>query len=539
MKVSSLARWLGGSVYAFGIFCILLLLLVWFQIASNIRQDKENTISSAIQRNSNLVVSLEQYALRTIKDADATLRLVSFEFERKDAVPDLQSLLKKGIIDHNYFSGVVVLDERGKIRASNLALEGDQGDFSDREHFRFHLTHRNQLFIGKPILSRTIGKDVIVFSRPISKADGSFGGTVAIQMEPARFTQFYSSANLRKNDIISLIAPDGITYARRTGRIESHGEDISKSPLFGHVAKNVVGTYAAKDAIRGVPTYFSYRKLMHYPMIATVGTSQEDVLADHIRRRTIDLIYGTIISMVIALFFIFIYYLGKQRRAASKIRWEEQKKHEREITRQIIVAQEREREIIGHELHDNVNQVLTAVKLYLEMALKKPEIVSEIIPRSIRHLTDTIHELRNLSRMLSAPTLGARSLIESISSLIEMVSEPSGIKISFHHEGPVDQLNKDQKLTVYRILQEQLNNVVKHARASDVAIRLVVSEDEVELGVTDNGKGFDLLEETGGIGLNNISSRAAIMGGKMILKSEKGEGTFMHVTFPLLLKEAT
>lgn len=532
-SVSSFTRWLGGSVYVFGLFCLLLLLLVWLQILRTLRDDKINTTSSAIQRNSNLVVSLEQYAAFTVKEADEALRMVRLQYELRNESLQLEMLKEKGIIDGNYFSGIAVLDSSGKLVRSDMSADWNGQDFSDREYFRFHKHNDDQLFIGKPILSRTLGRDVIVFSRPIHRQDGGFAGIVAIQVEPRRFMQFYSQASLQTNDIISLIAPDGITYARRTGSIVSHGEDISKSPLFRHVVERPVGNYEAADAIHGIPTYFSYRKLPDLPIIATVGTSKTDVLRDFYKRRSKDLFYGMVVTVVIILFFAIIYILGKHRRKVRERLWEEQKKFERELTKQIIVAQEREREIIGHELHDNVNQVLTSVKLFLQMAINKPALVDEILPRSVQYLMNCIQELRNLSRTLSAPTLGNTSFADSIASLIEMVADPSGIQIDFVQEGPIEEIGKDQKLTLYRILQEQLNNVVKHAEATKVTIRLAVDEQEVDLTIEDNGKGFNKKDLRNGIGLNNISSRAAVLGGKMTITSKPGVGTMMMVILPL------
>jgi signal transduction histidine kinase len=657
-KVFGITR---GLIILIFLFCALLVFMIWNQLTGQMARDREVAVSAAIQRNSNLAVSLEQYAIRTIQNADAILQVVKMEYERKGDNVNLKSLLSKGIPDNKFFNSVAILDEKGQIKLSNLpAFQDTARDLADREHFYFHKTREDQLYISKPLLSRTIGRAVIVLSRRIDLPDGSFGGTVAVQIEPSTFTRFYSSANLNDHDIISLISPDGITYARRTGNRESFGEDIRKSPLFSHVANAPVSNYFARDAIRGIPTYFSYRKLEDYPVIATVGTAEMNILAGYKDRRTRDYMFGGFITVLLLLFpFLMSAVLIQRKRVFKKIRISEnryrsifensqdallvvlpdgrlkamnkaslqlfqvddisyhgqpfsllyqsscptiqvgnpftgnagsfkeeiiftrhdasqftgevaysgykdysgnhqfvilirdisfrkemqqrlvreQKRYERKLTKQIILAQEREREAIGHEMHDNVNQVLTTVKLYLEMAVNNPEMREELLPRSIHHLLHCITEIRNLSRELSAPTLGKQSLVDSVQSLIEMVSSASGLVIHFDNKGYQTSLIKDQRLAIYRIVQEQLNNIIKHAAATEVMIRLSQDECITELSIQDNGKGFDVDANRKGIGLNNILSRATVFGGDLAIESCEGKGTLLKVRLPIQANE--
>jgi PAS domain S-box-containing protein len=657
-KVFGLTRSLITLIF---FFCALLVFLIWNQLRIQIARDREETVSLAIQKNSNLAVSLEQYAIRTIKTSDAFLQLVKMEYEKNEGNIDLTALLNKGIIDKNFYSSLAILDEKGKVIFSDFeGFKAGSPDLSDREHFFSHKTRKDELFISKPLVSRTSGKAVIVLSRRIDLPDGNFGGTVAMQLEPSTFTQFYSRANLKENDIISLISPDGITYARRTGKKESFGENISSSPLFGHVAKNPVNSFFAKDALKGIPTYFSYRKLENYPVIATVGTAEKDVLAGFRERANRNYVFGAIVTILLLLFpflmsmiliqrkkvfkkirisekryrsifensqdaFLVIYPDGRLRamnKAAMKLfflpdlpftgqpftilfnnsipsfqldpditipynplkeeiiftrhddsqftgevaysgykdysgnqqlvimirdisfRKEmqqklvmEQKKYEQELTKQIILAQEREREAIGHEMHDNVNQVLTTVKLYLELSLHKPEMREELLPRCIEHILICITEIRNLSRELSAPTLGTQSLMDSVSSLVEMVSGASGIKIHFDSLGYHTSLIKDQTLAIYRILQEQFNNIIKHASATEVIICLSQHAGKTELTIQDNGVGFDVDAKRKGIGLNNILSRTKVFGGELSIDSFPGKGTLLKVILPIQASE--
>jgi PAS domain S-box-containing protein len=210
----------------------------------------------------------------------------------------------------------------------------------------------------------------------------------------------------------------------------------------------------------------------------------------------------------------------------------EQKRNQRRVTEQVIRAQEREREVIGRELHDNVNQVLTTVKLYLETAYRHTETREELLPKSITYLLQSINEIRNLSHDLSAPTLGTKSLIDSIMALVEMVQSSTNLSINFEYSEYANNLAMDQKIAIYRMVQEQLNNVLKHAKATKILIRLSQTKTETVLSFKDNGLGFDTSLKRKGIGLNNIISRAKVFDGEVKIESGKGKGCLIEVRMP-------
>jgi signal transduction histidine kinase len=157
-----------------------------------------------------------------------------------------------------------------------------------------------------------------------------------------------------------------------------------------------------------------------------------------------------------------------------------------------------------------------------------------LIPRSMQLINSSIGEIRNLSHQLSAPTLGTRSLIDSINALIEMVGFSTDLLFEFNCDGYNDRLSMSQKLALYRILQEQLNNITKHAEATRVWISLSQKEDNIILRVKDNGKGFDSKIKTSGMGLNNIISRVKVFGGSVHIESSPQKGCFLSVVIPVV-----
>jgi signal transduction histidine kinase len=522
----------GAIILTIAAINIFFLALIWVSYVRQRTFDRKDAIHFAIERNSNLSVALEQYAIRTLRNADAVLQIIKIEFAFQGDSLDLKQLVKSNSINREFIEGVAIIDKNSRLVKTNIEQNKQPPYFSDRSFFIFHLLNNTDtLLISRPMLSKLIGKPVIVISRRLNDAKGHFAGVVMLQVEPSTFTSFYAQAHLLPHGIISLIAPDGITYARRTGNIESSGEDIRESPLFDCVGQNTDSFYFAKDVLRGVPTWFSYRKLKEYPIIATVGSAESEILANYAKRQPRYIAPRVIISILVVLFSFLLSFILLHRRRLAEHLLKEEERYQRLLTEGMIEVQEREREWIGRELHDNVNQVLTTVKLYLETASKHVD--NPLIPRSMQLINSSIKEIRNLSHQLSAPTLGTRSLIDSINVLIEMIGFSSNLQIDFDHDEYKGQLNMNQKLALYRILQELMKNVVGHAEATKVWITLGEKNRTVILKVKDNGKGFDPTIEGRGMGINNILSRARIIGGNVDIESAPGKGCLINVVIPI------
>lgn len=208
---------------------------------------------------------------------------------------------------------------------------------------------------------------------------------------------------------------------------------------------------------------------------------------------------------------------------------------QRKITAAVIKAQESERSQLGQELHDNVNQVLTTIKLYNEMLAGDIGAKDEILQKSTQYLQLCIDEIRSISKRLSAPTLGQISLTDSIHELVESINITNKLQIHFRFEGfELVSVSQDVHLTIYRIIQEQLNNILKHAQAQHVFIEISNTVQHLLLVIRDDGKGFNLQDKRRGIGITNMITRAENMHGKLHLQTERGKGCVLTVTLPPL-----
>ncbi|HEU5052082.1 MAG TPA: PAS domain S-box protein [Hanamia sp.] len=215
------------------------------------------------------------------------------------------------------------------------------------------------------------------------------------------------------------------------------------------------------------------------------------------------------------------------------------KLQEENLQRQIIEAtlsgHEAEKNELGRELHDNVNQLLATVKIYMGMVKSKIEnIDTDLLEKSYQFLNTAMDELRRLSHSLVAPALKDKGLLESLKVLIEEVNLacPSKGRLIFkiREERIPDQ---NMALTIYRIIQEQMNNICKHAKAQTVLVHLTENEGHLELSVLDDGIGFDASKTGTGIGLRNIQSRVEIFSGTVNILSSPGKGCELRVKIPL------
>jgi len=238
-------------------------------------------------------------------------------------------------------------------------------------------------------------------------------------------------------------------------------------------------------------------------------------------------------------------YLGKKAMQAQindvteKIQLEarleqQQKLRQQQITRAVLRAEEKERKYLGQELHDNINQVLATVKLYLDLSMEGHVKKEELIEKSSRSVQSVIEEIRSLSKKLVSPDQKTGSLSELLRELIEDISLASSIHFDFDikdlHEEKIDE---DLKIAIYRIAQEQLKNILKYAEAKSVTIQVYIDDEKLRLIIADDGKGFDLSAPRSGVGITNIASRAEVFNGKVEIDTLPGHGCTLKIVFDL------
>jgi PAS domain S-box-containing protein len=204
---------------------------------------------------------------------------------------------------------------------------------------------------------------------------------------------------------------------------------------------------------------------------------------------------------------------------------------QKQIAQAAVNAQEKERADIGKELHDNISQMLTSTKLFLDILKNKAP--DEMLDRSLKNINTIITEIRNISRSLVPSSIEDLGLIASLNDLMDNIRATNIIDVEFYPDPEVEQLiNANYKLTLYRIVQEQINNIVKHSSASSVLIELFAEENSIHLTITDDGRGFDLDTVKKGQGLKNMRSRAELLNGTSEIITSPGKGCKLKVNIP-------
>jgi len=207
---------------------------------------------------------------------------------------------------------------------------------------------------------------------------------------------------------------------------------------------------------------------------------------------------------------------------------------EKQLTQAVADAKEIERSNLGRELHDNINQLLGASVLYLELAKTDIKDADIYVTHSLEYIRKAIEEIRKLSKGLTTDIITDFGLTGAIYKMSRDTMQSSAIKMHCDLDDSFeDMLDEKFKHNVFRILQEQLNNIIKHAQASEVRIRFSqTSRELIVLSVRDNGKGFNTRLKSKGIGLSNIISRAKSFQGDAQIVSQPQKGCTLTVRFP-------
>lgn len=217
--------------------------------------------------------------------------------------------------------------------------------------------------------------------------------------------------------------------------------------------------------------------------------------------------------------------LLEQKMLEQKI--QEQKK----IARAIIKAQEKERNHIGQELHDNINQMLAGTKMYLSIAGKKNSDVKEAISYPIELINTIIEDIRILCQKLATPVKNI-DLKEMIQELLYSFRANLPAKTSLSYNVITEKISDELKLNIYRIIQEQVTNISKYAKAKKVKISLTERNKAIIIITEDDGKGFDVDAKRKGIGISNMVNRSGSFNGWVELRSEPGKGCRITVSIP-------
>ena len=524
-------------------------------------------------------VSAERLS-ESMADFAQGLKVLADQEQMQSGEPTLQEqTLDRGrqlIADFtNHDAGVIIIDANGFVSVTKPFRPDLIGqDFSQEPYFQRARAFPTSTFFFSDIIEEPgTGEDIIVIAVPILNNDDDFIGVVA--------GRFYLSFQRLGQEIQKLkVQEEGTAYlVDRNGRLIYHpvssliGTDFSQHEVIKQLRQGErEGAVTTQELPRTVEGYAVVDITGWGLVIAEPWAQAVEPAQEAIRPVAIVLIIGIIAVAIVVSLGVQrvtdpIQNLVTQTRqvaagdydakvSLSRIKEikelgmafnemvEQIRKYRagvRHYVADITRTQEDERKRIARELHDDTVQSLIAINQRLELireTLDDPEEARTRLSEVKTMVTGSIASVRQFSRDLRPLTLEDLGLTTAMQYLVNQLAQSKGIDIHFEVEGEAEELSADMEVAIFRILQEALNNVKKHAHATEVKVVAKFSNDQISLTVQDNGRGFEVpeamtdLASSGSFGMMGLQERARLFGGSVTVHSEPHQGTTIHLAMP-------
>ncbi len=330
-----------------------------------------------------------------------------------------------------------------------------------------------------------------------------------------------------------LIVEDGPVFSFQLQRmLKNHGFQVVKPFFRGEDAVEyilekpvdlILMDIMLAGEIDGIRTAEIISQHIEVPIIFLTALSDDETL----KRAKLAIPYAFLIKPVEerALITTIDSVINKHRENLAK------RKQEKERISMLIRGQEMERERMSREIHDGLGQILNAIKINIDYVKNNKKDISLLTPL----LDEAIAETSRISEALMPSRLAVLPLEDCLEGLVHEMNGKA--ELHFHHNAIPRDIPDQVKLHVYRIVQELISNIEKHAEARHASVQLYFERGMLSLTVEDDGKGFDLQKnaqkKTGGHGLVNLKDRAYILGGTFKIESSKKFGTMINIEVPV------
>ena len=304
------------------IFALALVAGLWFGAALLVQRDRNTAIESVTRANNQLARVFEEHTIRSLAEAGQLATVIRGQYLSLGQGFDLVRFFRAVQGDRTLVQNVLIAGASGQSVASSIAGVPPI-NIADREHFKVHVARdTGELFIGKPVQTRSGNQWSMIASLRINQPDGTFGGVVGIALDPAYFAQLYDQIDLGPGGAVNLIGLDGIVRARATkGGGQISGQNISGGEVFRQLERHPAGSYTAVAKVDGVRRIQTYRKLPGYPLLVTVGVAEQVALAGAETNRTIHFLLAALVTALIGTATAALYRaVSQQQRAALALK---------------------------------------------------------------------------------------------------------------------------------------------------------------------------------------------------------------------------
>ena len=500
---------------------------------------------------------------------------------------EYDNFLRKHFLSANYYKRFFVINQSGQA-VSFIALldESTQMNYTGADRLPIHdLYQKINISTGISIedykLDSTTNLPTIFIGTQVTDNSGNQIGTVVIEIDIDAINSIMYENNphngLGKSGESYLVGSDSLI--RSTSRFQDNSifKTFVRTTGFKKALNGETGTEVIKD-YRGISVLSSYSKvnipILKWAILAEIDEKEAMIPIDSIRN---NILYLSVLMSL--LLFAFVYIIAKRislpivklkhaaqnitsgnydvvvedivsndeigslvdafNEMSAKIKEQtENLKLERSMrVSSMIDGQELERQRLSRELHDGLGQSILAIKMRLERTATASPERTKIIMAEVQELfANTINEVRSISNNLMPTVLNEFGLIDALSNLCREISESSGIEVRFNHKQFSAKAEDKINTYLYRISQEALSNIIKHADAKSAEIELLADAERIYLNISDDGSGFCYKEgrKLCGNGISNMKERVILLKGEIDITSSKKDGTKIKIRIPII-----
>lgn len=330
--------------------------------------------------------------------------------------------------------------------------------------------------------------------------------------------------------------PEGVMYALyNLGHAYSECGDAKASYnamlMLKALCDSIFKAETAEKTARYRTLYETEKKEKENLVLAKDNALQKlQIIEDIKNRRIITVVFISGIVVLLAVFLL-LYTRYKQKKKEEL----DQKIAEQQRLRfkAVLEAEEKERVRIARELHDSLGQMLSAAKMNMSAMDTYNEEDSKLINNAQKLVDDAVKEVRTISHNLMPASLMDKGIITALNELANKINDTGLLHIELMINSSEERLDSSLEIAIYRIVQEVINNMIKHSKANKVEVLLDYNSDKIYMSIKDNGVGFDTekIEQSSGIGWKNIFSRVYMMNGDVQVNSQPGRGTLVNIEF--------
>ena len=299
--------------------CLILIGLAWVEVAARVEREYQIEVDAIYRESDNMIRSFEDHARRNLQNVDDSLLFIKMQYEGKGRLtPELSDFMQKR--RSRLIEEIYLFDSFGKLIGG--APHSENLKFAVFfEIFNAHSQDDSkQLFVGKPTYDHPSARWSIPVSRRLNHADGSFAGVAYASLSPYYFSDYYRQMALGYDKQIMMVGSDGIIRALQHPSESDVGQDIGTQKIFSLWRQALTGTFEETDFYDQTHRYYTYRSMVDYPLILSIGVSAADSLADYYTRRNSYYLYALVFTLaVVGIFSLLLYQIYHQKNATLQV----------------------------------------------------------------------------------------------------------------------------------------------------------------------------------------------------------------------------